>query len=148
MTEFAGAFAGKTHVLPVRVYFEDTDAAGIVYYANYLKFAERARTEMMRRFGIEHSRLMAGAGGVAFAVRGCQAEFLKPARLDDRLDVRTTITALSGATIRVEQIVGRPADGVVIARLDLRLACIRLSGGPARIPAGLRATLNEFLNER
>ena len=81
----SGMVADGVHVFPVRVYYEDTDAGGIVYYANYLKFAERARTELLRIAGITHSDLMAESG-VAFAVRHCAADFIKPARLDDPLD--------------------------------------------------------------
>ncbi|HEC14899.1 MAG TPA: YbgC/FadM family acyl-CoA thioesterase [Rhodospirillales bacterium] len=74
--------AGDPHVFPIRVYFEDTDAGGIVYYANYLKFAERARTEMMRSLGVESSHWLDGEG-VVFAVRRCDADYRRPARLDD-----------------------------------------------------------------
>ncbi len=94
------------HVFPVRVYYEDTDTAGIVYYANYLKFAERARTEMLRAAGIEQ-RVLAEETGVAFAVRSCSADYLAPARLDDLLEIRTRVAGLQGATIEMEQSVTR-----------------------------------------
>jgi acyl-CoA thioester hydrolase len=124
----------SAHVFPVRVYYEDTDAAGIVYYANYLKFAERARTEMLRDAGI-HQRVLAEESGVAFAVRSCTADYLAPARLDDLLEVRTRITSLHGATIEAEQVVMR--DGQDIARLTLTLACIGPGGKPRRVPAAV-----------
>ena len=140
----AGAFHGDAHVFPLRVYYEDTDAAGIVYYANYLRFAERARTEMMRSLGVNHSGLMA-ADGIAFAVRHCSADFLAPARLDDRLEVVTRITELRGASLGVEQRVRR--DGADLVRMSLRLACMTLAGRPSRIPATLRADLNDYHNK-
>src|SRR3546814_20375005 len=91
----AGWFEGGEHVLPLRVYYEDTDAAGIVYYANYLKFAERARTEMMRCLGAEH-RVLLEEAGIAFAVRSCSADSLIPARLDDLHVVRTRVEVRTG----------------------------------------------------
>ena len=86
----SGTFDGTTHVFPLRVYYEDTDAAGIVYYANYLKFAERARTELMRLLGAEHRTMMA-EDGIGFAVRAVAAEYLQPARLDDAIAVHTRV---------------------------------------------------------
>ena len=138
-----GAFDGAAHVFSVRVYYEDTDAAGIVYYANYLRFAERARTEMMRSLGLNHSGMMAEEG-VVFAVRHCTADFLAPARLDDWLEVVTRITGLRGASLGMEQWVRR--DGADLVRMSLKLACMTLAGRPSRIPATLRADLEEFRN--
>jgi len=139
----SGTFrADGTHELPLRVYYEDTDAAGIVYYANYLKFAERGRTEMMRAFGVEHQEYL-GRHGVAFAVRHCVADYRRPARLDDAITVTTRLTALGGATMEVEQAVER--DGVVLVALGLKLACITTDGRPARVPAVLRDRRSEFL---
>ena len=122
------------HVFPIRVYYEDTDAAGIVYYANYLKFAERARTELLRAHGIA-SRAMRDSSGVAFAVRRLTADYLAPARLDDLLEVRTRVVELRGASLRLEQDVLR--DGVEIARLAVTLACVARSGRPVRLPAAV-----------
>lgn len=139
----SGAFSGDEHVLPLRVYYEDTDAAGIVYYANYLRFAERARTEMMRAFGLNHSGMMA-TEGVVFAVRHCAAEFLAPARLDDRLDVVTRITGLRGASLDMEQRIRR--DGADLVCMSFKLACMTLSGRPSRIPGTLRVDLEDFRN--
>jgi acyl-CoA thioester hydrolase len=129
------------HRFETRVYYEDTDAAGIVYYANYLKFAERARTEILRGAGIGQ-RAMTEAEGVAFAVRSVRVEYLKPARLDDALVVETTTAALGGARIDARQLVRRSADGDTLAEIDVRLACIRLADGrPARIPVPVREAL-------
>lgn len=139
-----GILEGDTHVFPLRVYYEDTDAAGIVYYANYLRFAERARTEMMRSLGLNHSGMMA-AEGVVFAVRHCSADFLAPARLDDRLEVVTRITGLRGASLGMEQRVRR--DGADLVRMSLKLACMTLTGRPSRIPGALRADLKDYHNK-
>lgn len=136
-------FAGGVHVFPVRVYFEDTDAAGIVYYANYLKFAERARTEMLREIGVNHARMMTD-DGLAFTVRQCTVDYLKPARLDDRLEVHTRLIEVRGASLVAEQAVrGEKGD---LARLGLRLACTNSAGRPARMPERLRARLTELCN--
>jgi len=134
----ASGMAGRPHVFPVRVYYEDTDAAGIVYYANYLRFAERARTEMMRALGAEHSR-MAEEDGVMFAVRRCVADYLRPARLDDLLEVRSRVLAVGGASLDAEQTVAR--DGETLVRIEIRLACIDRAGRPARIPRHVKDSL-------
>jgi acyl-CoA thioester hydrolase len=119
------------HRYPVRVYYEDTDAAGIVYYANYLKFAERARTEMLRELGVGQRELRE-AKGVAFAVRRCNVDYMAPAKLDDVLEIRTRITGLRGAAIEAEQIVARDNDQLV--RLNVMLVCIGPGGNATRIP--------------
>ncbi len=123
--------AVPAHVFPVRVYYEDTDAAGIVYYANYLKFAERARTELLRTRGIGN-RALQESHGVAFAVRRLAVDYRAPARLDDLLEVRTRITAVHGASVDAAQDVLR--DGRELARMTLTLACVARSGRPARLP--------------
>lgn len=132
---------GRVHVWPIRVYYEDTDAAGIVYYANYLRFAERARTEMLREIAPRYCD-PATAGGIAFAVRHCTADFAQPARLDDRLEVHTRIVKVAGASFSAEQIIRRGAEALV--RLDVRLACISAAGRPERLPLALRASLEEL----
>lgn len=126
------------HVLPIRIYFEDTDAGGIVYYANYLKYAERARTEWMRDLGADHSGLMSQEG-VMMTVKRCEAEFVAPARLDDALEVVTGNIELEAASLWAEQLVRRGGDELV--RLRLRLACVGAGGRPARLPTRLRAAL-------
>ncbi|MFO0995478.1 MAG: tol-pal system-associated acyl-CoA thioesterase [Alphaproteobacteria bacterium] len=127
------------HVFPLRVYYEDTDAAGIVYYANYLKFAERARTEMLRARGFDHTRLDSLAG-LAFAVRSCRVDYLHPARLDDALEVHTRVTRVGGATLDADQDIRR--DGTTVTRLHVRLACINRTGRPARLPPMLRTAFS------
>ena len=91
------------HTHAVRVYYEDTDAGGIVYYANYLKYAERARTELLRHHGIENGALMRSDRIAFCGVKSCSADYIKPARLDDALEVRTAVTRLGGASLHMHQ---------------------------------------------
>jgi acyl-CoA thioester hydrolase len=136
------------HRFPLRVYFEDTDAAGIVYYANYLRYAERARTEMMRQLGYCSSDMMQGPGQSVLAVRRCEADYLSPARLDDELEVRTRIVAIGGASLGLEQVVCRVPDEIVVARLAITLVHITLAGKPRRIGDDVRGALAGFISER
>ncbi len=138
MSELGGVMTGGVHVLPLRVYFEDTDAAGIVYYANYLKFTERARTDMLRLAGITQRELLA-TDGLAFTVRRCEVDYLAPARLDDELEVHTRVLKVGPATINAEQVVKR--EGADLVRSLVRLACINREGRPRRLPPSLRAAL-------
>lgn len=146
-TSPSGWFEGGAHVLPVRVYYEDTDAAGIVYYANYLRFAERARTELMRCLGAEHGPLMDEAG-IAFVVRSCSADYLLPARLDDTLVVRTQIREVRGASMRADQTVARcdtAGDETELVRMHIRLACMDGNLRPARLPGEVRGSLEDLI---
>jgi len=128
--------------LPVRVYYEDTDAGGVVYYANYLKYLERARTEFIRALGIEQRRLREETG-LVFAVRSLSADYLKPARLDDELAVATAIEALGRAQVTFAQSIRRGEDLLLTA--SVRVACFDLARGkPAPLPAPLRAKLAEL----
>jgi len=132
------ASAGMAHSMPLRVYYEDTDAAGIVYYANYLKFAERGRTEMMRALGFAHRRIDAESGTI-FTVRRLNADYRSPARLDDALTVETKILEIGAATLLLDQQIRR--DATVLVALELLVACVGRDGRPRRVPAGLRAAL-------
>lgn len=127
------------HVHPVRVYYEDTDAAGIVYYANYLRFIERARSEWVRGLGIDQTRLRAETG-IVFAVRSVTADYLRPAVLDDLLEVRTTPRAITGARIVLDQDVWR-AD-VRLFAAQVTLVCLTPAGTPARLPRDLAGRLS------
>jgi acyl-CoA thioester hydrolase len=138
-----GAIRGGAYFYPVRVYYEDTDAAGLVYYANYLKFAERARSEMLRRLGIEQERLRAQSG-LVFVVRRCTVDFLAPARLDDDLVVETRLVALGGASLDIDQDVTRGGD--MLVRLAIKIACLGSTGRPHRLPPALRAALASLSN--
>ena len=134
-----GVLDGVEHVYRLRVYFEDTDAAGIVYYANYLRMAERARTEMMRLLGADHAGMVRN-DKLVLAVRECAIEYLAPARLDDVLEIRSGLVEIGGASLRARQTVRRGDD--VVARIGLRLACVTEAGRPARFPARLRSALS------
>lgn len=126
------------HRFALRVYYEDTDLAGIVYYANYLKFIERARSEWVRALGVDQVRLQAESG-IVFAVRRVEADYLSPARFDDVLEVRTTLQAAGGARIDLLQEVWR--DEVRLFSAVVRLVALAADGRPARLPAVLRASL-------
>jgi acyl-CoA thioester hydrolase len=126
------------HEFPLRVYYEDTDAGGIVYHANYLRFAERARTEWLRALGLDHPTLLARQGCL-FAVRRCRIDFRQPARLDDALVVRTRVAALGGARLGLLQEVRR--DGRPLVTLEVELALVGTGLRPRRLPAELRRLL-------
>ncbi|HEY0832721.1 MAG TPA: tol-pal system-associated acyl-CoA thioesterase [Azospirillum sp.] len=140
MAELSGVIdEAGVHRFPLRVYYEDTDAGGIVYHANYLRFVERARTEMLRLVGPSHTELLAGAG-VSFAVRHVGIDFVAPAKLDDTLEVETRITDIGGASFAVAQSVRR--DGRELARADVKVVMINRAGRPTRIPAPVRDALD------
>lgn len=123
--------------LQVRVYYEDTDTSGIVYHGSYLRFAERGRTEVLRRLGFEQ-RALARDHGILFAVARCELAFLRPARLDDLLVVRTQIQSLGGARIEMTQQIEHA--GVDLVRLSLTLAVLHAADlRPTRLPELLRA---------
>ena len=138
----SGLSRPPVHHLPVRVYYEDTDAAGIVYYANYLKFAERARSEWLREIGGDEARALK-ASGLLFVVRRCEIDFRQPARLDDLLEVATRVTGFAGATLDLDQTVRRGDAELVV--MKVMLACLNSAGRPARLPAALRAALATLL---
>ena len=127
-----------THRFETRVYYEDTDLAGIVYYANYLKFIERARTEYVRTLGIDQGRLKAETG-IVFAVRRIEADYLAPARFDDVLTVETALEAMTTARITMTQRVRR--DGTLLFDSRVTLVALGPEGRPARLPAELRRAL-------
>ncbi|WP_417254343.1 tol-pal system-associated acyl-CoA thioesterase [Celeribacter sp.] len=127
------------HKFPVHVYYEDTDLAGIVYYANYLKFIERARTEWVRDLGVDQVKLKEDEG-VVFAVRRVEADYLTPARFDDELVVETALEAMTGVRIVLTQEVKRGEDLLFSAQVTL--VALTPTGHPARLPAVLRRNLH------
>ena len=141
-TLLSGRMADGVHRYPVRVFYEDTDAGGIVYYARYLHFAERARTEILRLAGIEQSELRA-RHDVVFAVRRCEVDYRRPARLDDLVEVRSRLVRLRGAQLSAVQSIWRAGEELV--RLVVDLAALRGDGRPTRIPAPVRAALEPFV---
>lgn len=126
------------HLLPIRVYYEDTDFSGLVYHATYLRFMERGRTELLRAAGVDQSALHADGEGVVFAVRQVLVDYLRPARMDDIVAVETVTREVRGASILIDQRVLRGDEVLVTAKV--RVATI-IGGKPARLPAGLRAIL-------
>lgn len=130
---------GKDFVWPVRVYYEDTDAGGVVYYANYLRFCERARTEWLRALGIGQQQLLAGAG-LAFVVTRVEADYLRGAELDDELEVISSIQKLGAASLTFRQMVTR-GETTVFAAL-VTVACVDMVRRRAtRVPDALRSLL-------
>ena len=123
-----------THRFAIRVFYEDTDMAGIVYYANYLRYIERARSDWVRNIGIDQLEMK--AQGVVFAVRRVEADYIAPAVFDDALEVRTWLSSISPARMGMEQQVWRGAQLLFEARVVI--VCIGTGGKPARLPAKLR----------
>ena len=139
----AGRFDGRLHHLPVRIYYEDTDFSGLVYHANYLRFFERGRSEFLRLAGIHHNELLSGAEPLAFAVNKITVEFLKPARIDDALTVKTGFDAMRGPRIFITQRLERAGETLVNA--EVQVCCISLTGRPRKPPALLLERLKPFL---
>ena len=128
-----------THRLPLRIYYEDTDLAGIVYYANYLKFIERGRSEWVREMGVDQAA-MKRDDGVVFAVRRVEADYHAPAKYDDEVVVATTVKSVSGARLIVKQTVERGGD--VLFSALVTIVAINEAGAPARLPAAFRRNLH------
>ena len=126
------------HTLPIRVYYEDTDMAGIVYYANYLRYIERARSDWVRGLGIDQNVMK--AQGLVFAVRRVEADYLMPARLDDELVVETEVVQVTGARLVMDQVVKRGKDRLFHAIVTV--VVITDTGHPARMPANIRHMLH------
>ena len=126
------------HRITVRVYYEDTDMGGIVYYANYLKFFERGRTELLRSAGIENSKLLTD-DGVAFVVSECQIRFLKGAVMDDLLDVETIVNEIKGVRIFMKQTIFR--QNLPLVSMTVTLACMDRDGRAVRIPDSVSGKL-------
>src|SRR6201999_1850892 len=117
-----GELRDGRHVMSVRVYYEDTDFSGIVYHANYFRFFERGRSDFLRLAGIHHNELLVGAEPLAFAVNKITVEFLKPARIDDALTVKTGFDAMRGPRIFITQTLERAGESLVNA--EVQVCCI------------------------
>lgn len=142
MTEpTAGAFEGREHQLPVRIYYEDTDFSGIVYHANYLRYLERGRSDFFRLAGISHTEL--AQQDTAFAIIRMELDFKRSARIDDALLVRTTYNRVEGARLFVTQRITRGEDVVLEAKGVA--VCISLSGRPRRPTPEMLAKLSPWL---
>jgi len=138
----AGWFEGREHVLPVRVYYEDTDFTGVVYHANYLRYFERGRSDFLRMAGVSHTDLLAHHEPTAFVVTRMEIDFKKPARIDDALLVRTTYDEARGPRLAISQRITRGDD--VIATAGVSAACISMDGRPRKPPPGLVEALRPW----
>lgn len=137
----------RAHLFPVRVYFEDTDAGGVAYHANYLKWAERARTESLRAMHLPHALMMERHNSM-LVVRRIEVAYVRPARLDEALLVETRVRAVGAATLDLTQTVLREAGEEVLARLDVGLVTVRADGmRPARLPEPWRSTLKALAED-
>jgi acyl-CoA thioester hydrolase len=141
----SGHFEGKTHILPVRIYYADTDLSGVVYHANYLVFMERGRSEFFRACGVARMVQMDEPEPTAWTLRKVELEYLKPARVDDLLEVHTRMTGLTGARMNAAQDVY--LNGQMLTRGAIEACVITLTGKPRRIPQEVRDKLSPFLYE-
>lgn len=140
-----GRFEGKVHVLPIRIYYEDTDLSGIVYHANYLRYMERARSEFFRAVGISKLANLADPEPTAWTLRRLEIEYAAPARLDDLIEVHTTALSLTGARMRAGQVIY--CSGRLLTRGSVEACIMTLAGKPRRIPQEMRNKLLPFLCE-
>lgn len=141
----SGRFDGKAHLLPVRVYYEDTDFTGVVYHANYLRYFERGRSEFLRLTGVSHTQLRALDEPMAFVVVRMTIDYRKAARIDDALIVRTEYEKVARVRLYVRQTLLRGLD--VIAEAVEEIACIDLDGRPVRPPPTLMDGLRPWFRE-
>ncbi len=125
-------FEDKTFSFPIRIYYEDTDAGGIVYYANYLKYAERARTEYLRHLGLNQEEMLKNQG-VGFVVRDCHISYKSPAKLDDALNITCKVTEIKGVSLKMEQKLYR--GNTVLSEIEITLVFLSLpTMRPTKIP--------------
>lgn len=141
----AGRFDGQDHLLPVRVYYEDTDFTGLVYHGSYVRFFERGRSDFLRAVGIGHAELLAGDQPMAFVLAALNLTYLKPARIDDALIVRTRYRAIRGPRLLIDQVVER--GGETLCRAEVTAVCIHLDGRPRRPSRALVEAVRPWLTE-
>ncbi len=135
--------SGRWHVLPVRVYFEDTDAGGIAYHASFVRWCERGRTDFLRLLGTDSRRLIDGSNShepAAFVVRRMNCDFLKPARMDDVLEVETRVKELGGASVKLLQTIVR--EGVPVFEAEVTVVLVAVSGKPLRLSTAVRGAFS------
>jgi acyl-CoA thioester hydrolase len=144
--DLAGRIEGETHILPVRVYFEDTDTGGVVYHANFLKFCERGRSDFIRLLGIEAKALADPAKGEPsiFVVRRVEIDYLKPGRMDDVLEVVTSCAEIGSASLVLDQEVRR--GDLLLAKAKVTVVLVSSSGQPQRLGQLVRGALQRFVN--
>ena len=145
--DLAGRIEGETHVLPIRVYFEDTDCAGVVYHANFLKFCERARSDFIRLLGIDARSLASPEQGepAVFVVRRVEIDYLKPGRMDDVLEIVTSCAEIGSASLVLQQDICK--DRTVLARAKVTVVLVSGAGKPQRLGALVRGALQRFVNQ-
>jgi acyl-CoA thioester hydrolase len=141
--DLAGRIEGKMHVLPIRVYYEDTDFSGLVYHANYLRFCERGRSDCLRLLGIHHHELQQGRLALSFVVRRMVCDFLAPARIDDVLEVESRFVRVSGARMEIAQAVTR--GGERLFRATVTAALVDGAGRPQRFPEATIQSLSRLM---
>jgi acyl-CoA thioester hydrolase len=140
--DLAGRMEGGRHILPVRVYFEDTDFSGLVYHTSYLRWCERGRSDFLRLLGVRHSDLIApgeGAEPAAFVVRRLEIDYLRPARIDEVLEVVTECAELGGAHVLLAQQVCRGDS--VLCKVSVKVVLVGQSGRPMRLPSAVRSAV-------
>lgn len=140
-----GRFEGKVHILPVRIYYEDTDLSGVVYHANYLRYMERGRSEYFRSAGITRLAMLDAEEPTAWTLRKATLEYFRPARVDDLIEVHTICTGLTGARMAADQTIY--CGGALLTRGQVEACIITLSGKPRRIPEEMRKKLTPLLVE-
>jgi acyl-CoA thioester hydrolase len=139
----AGRFEGKVHILPIRIYYEDTDLSGIVYHANYLRYMERGRSEFFRCAGITRLAMLEQPEATAWSLRRVSLEYVRPARLDDLVEVHTRATSLTGARMGADQKIFR--GKTLLTRGVVEACIITFEGKPRRIPNEIREKLQPFV---
>lgn len=127
-----GRFCGREHILPLRIYYEDTDFSGVVYHANYVRYLERGRSEFIRAIGASHTAMLQSSMPVTFMVSRLDLRFVRPAKIDDRLDVRTLMEFAKGARVVCRQTITR--GGELILEALVENVCVSLDGRPRRLP--------------
>jgi len=137
--DLAGRIEGGRHRLPVRVYFEDTDFSGLAYHGSFVRWCERGRSDWLRLLGVHHHELINASKPAAFVVRRLTIDYLKPARIDETLEVVSSLVSLTAATLTLSQQVQR--ERTVIASAEVLVVLIDSDGRPARMPARLKAAL-------
>ena len=140
--DLAGRLQGGRHVLPIRVYFEDTDFSGLVYHASYLRWCERGRSDFLRLLGVSHSNLIAPGGSgepAAFVVRRLEIDYLRPAHIDDVVLVTTECSEIGGAHLTLAQQVSR--GPTALCKASVKVVLVSQGGKPLRMPAAAREAL-------
>ena len=140
-----GRFVGKVHILPIRIYYEDTDLSGVVYHANYLRYMERGRTEFFRLAGVTKMAMLDDAEPTAWTLRSASLEFFKPARLEDQIEVRTSCPLLTGARMLADQKIY--SGDTLLAQGKVEACIMTMNGKPRRIPKAVREKLLPFVLE-